>query len=314
MKKILVLQFTLLLLSVYAFATPISESEAREKALRFIHSKKGASAARSAQRFGGAASLGATLTNVESQKAYYVFNVDSVNGYVIVSGDDRMPDVLGYSYHGTYNAEDIPDNMRAWLQGYADEYQYLQTHDDAKGASLTAVKGDAVLPLLECTWSQHFPYNDLCPKINGKNAVTGCVATAMAQVMYYHKWPKQTTKVIPAYTTKSEGIYMPQIGIMTIDWDNMAPSYGYYGGTGAQNQAVAELMLLCGCAVQMNYTLDGSGAYCSPAALTDYFGYNKLSISEVIRDKYSSDVWNQMVYDEVKEGRPVLYSGDSSRT
>ena len=312
MKKILVLQLTLLFLSVYAFATPISESEAREKAVRFIHSKKGTSAARSAQRFGGAASLGATLTNVESQEAYYVFNVDSVNGYVIVSGDDRMPDVLGYSYHGTYNAEDIPDNMRAWLQGYADEYQYLQTHGDAKGASLTSVEGGAVRPLLECRWNQPFPYNNLCPMINGERAVTGCVATAMAQVMYYHKWPKQTINVIPEYKTKSEGIYMSQIGITAIDWDNMISLYGNKGGTYVQNQAVAKLMLLCGCAVQMDYGQNASSAYCDPKVLTDYFGYNKLSVSEVIRRSYASDVWNQMIYDELKDGRPVLYSGQGS--
>ena len=310
MKRIFVLQLTLLLLSVYAFATPISESDAREKAARFMLSKKqgGTSSARSAQRFGGSA-YEASLTSVESQEAYYVFNIDSVNGYVIVSGDDRMPDVLGYSYHGTYNPKEIPDNMRAWLQGYAEEYQYLQSHSDAKGASLTSVTGDAVLPLLDCKWNQRFPYNSLCPKINGQNTLTGCVATAMAQVMYYHQWPKQTTKTIPAYTTKSAGISMPQIEVTTIDWDNMVPSYGNKGGTSVQNQAVAKLMLLCGSAVQMNYGLDGSSAYCNPNVLTEYFGYNKLSVSEVIRGSYKSDIWNQMIYDEVKDGRPVLYSG-----
>ena len=128
----------------------------------------------------------------------------------------------------------------------------------------------------------------------------------MAQVMYYHQWPKQTTKTIPAYTTKSAGISMPQIEVTTIDWDNMVPSYGNKGGTSVQNQAVAKLMLLCGSAVQMNYGLDGSSAYCNPNVLTEYFGYNKLSVSEVIRGSYKSDIWNQMIYDEVKDGRPVL--------
>ena len=304
--------FALFVFFTDVIAAPISRSQARDKALQFINSKKSESSARSTQRFGRSGGTGTALTMAEARESFYVFNIDSVGGYVIASGDDRMPDVLGYAYHGTYNAEDIPDNMRAWLQGYVEEYQYLQTCGDAKGASLTAVKGDVVQPLLECKWSQHFPYNDLCPKINGTNTSAGCVATAMAQVMYYHKWPKQTTKVIPAYTTKTTGISMPQIDIMTIDWDNIMPSYGYYGGTDVQNQAVAKLMLLCGCAVQMNYGLGGSDAYCSPAALTDCFGYNKLSISEVNRSKYSSDIWNQMIYDEVKEGRPVLYSGRTS--
>jgi surface protein len=310
-KRLLLTFLTLFAFYAVTFAVPISEETAREKAARFMLSKKeGTSSARSAQRFDGS-SYGATLTSVEHQEAYYVFNIDSVNGYVIVSGDDRMPDVLGYAYHGTYKPEEIPENMRAWLQEYVEEYQYLQSHSDAKGASLTSVTGDAVLPLLDCTWNQTFPYNNLCPKINSKTTYTGCVATAMAQVMYYHKWPKQTTKAIPAYTTKSAGIYMPQIEITTIDWDNMVPSYGYNGGTSVQNQAVAKLMLLCGCAVEMNYGLDGSAAYCNPNALTEYFGYNKLSVSEVRRSSYSSNTWNQMIYDEVKEGRPVLYSGES---
>ena len=313
MKRLFLTLLTLGVFYVVTFAAPVSEETAREKAVRFIFSKMqdGTSAARGTQRFDGS-SFGATLTSAESQEAYYVFNVDSVNGYVIVSGDDRMPDVLGYAYQGTYNPEEIPGNMRAWLQGYVEEYRYLQSHSDAKGASLTSVEGGVVRPLLECRWSQSFPYNNLCPMINGERAVTGCVATAMAQVMYYHKWPKQTINVIPEYNTYSEGIYMPQIGITTIDWDNMISLYGTKGGTYVQNQAVAKLMLLCGCSVQMDYGLGASSAYCNPIALTDYFGYNKLSVSEVLRSNYVSDVWNQMIYDELKDGRPVLYSGQSS--
>ena len=164
--RFLLTLITFLTFYVSSFAAPISADEAREKAARFIASKKGgSSAARSAQRNGGSAAFGASLTVADNQEAFYVFNVDSSNGYVIVSGDDRMPDVLGYSYRGSYNRDSIPDNMKAWLQGYIEEYQYLQSHNDAKAASLTSVEGDAILPMIPTHWGQDLPYNNLCPLI-----------------------------------------------------------------------------------------------------------------------------------------------------
>ena len=314
------MRFLLTLITFLTFymsssAAPISEGVAREKAVRFIASKKGdSSAARSAQRNGGSASYGASLTAVDNQEAYYVFNVDSSNGYVIVSGDDRMPDVLGYSYSGSYNRDSIPDNI-AWLQGYADEYQYLQSHSDAKAASLTSVTGSTILPMLETHWQQSSPYNAMCPAIQGKSSVTGCVATAMGQVMYYHQWPNKTSKVIPSYTTNTEHINLPGISVTSIDWENILPSYTS-GGTQAQIRAVATLMRLTGWSVQMDYGLSASGAYLVNAvnAFKNYFDY-KSSLSYIQRNSYSGsqDSWNQKVYDELKNNRLVIYGGVSSK-
>ena len=310
--KFLLTLVTFIVFSASSFAFPISEGVAREKAARFMASKKsGSSAARSAQRFGGSATVGVSLTAVDNQEAYYVFNIDSSNGYVIVSGDDRMPDVLGYSYRGSYNRDSIPDNMKSWLQGYVEEYQYLQSHSEAKAASLTSVEGDAILPMIPTQWGQDLPYNNLCPLIGEDRTVTGCVATAMSQIMYYHQWPKQTSKKIPAYTTETSGIKMPAIDANTaIDWDNMSPAYGYYGATETMNKAVANIMLLAGCSVKMNYGLNASSAAAREAskALVEYFDY-KESISYELRKNYESDVWNQKIYNEISNGRPVIYRG-----
>ena len=313
--KFLLTLITFLAFYVTSFAAPISKEVAREKAARFIASKtNGNSAARSALRNGGSTVFGASLTAVDNQEAYYVFNVDSSNGYIIVSGDDRMPDVLGYSYSGSYNRDSIPDNMKAWLQEYADEYQYLQSHSDAKAASLTSVTGDAILPMIPTHWGQSYPYNIYCPLIGSSSTLTGCVATVMSQVMYYHQWPKQTTKKIPAYTTKTASISMPNIAVTTIDWDNMSPAYG--GVTETMNKAVANIMLLAGCSVKMDYGIKGSGAPVAyiKDALQDYFDY-KNTITYIQRDNYggSQDAWNQMVYDELKNNRPVIYGGVSSQ-
>lgn len=129
-------------------AGPVTEREAREKAARFVLSMKGdASAARAAKRFSGFGDAVAALTVAEARKAFYVFNIGSDGGYVIVSGDDRMPDVLGYSYSGTFNSEELPDNMRGWLEGYADQYEYLQTHGDAKAVTQASVMGERIEPL-----------------------------------------------------------------------------------------------------------------------------------------------------------------------
>ena len=310
--KFLLTLVTFIVFSASSFASPISEGVAREKAARFMASKKsGSSAARSAQRFGGSAAFGASLTVADNQEAFYVFNVDSSNGYVIVSGDDRMPDVLGYSYRGSYNRDSIPDNMKAWLQGYVEEFQYLQSHSEAKAASLTSVEGDAILPMIPTHWDQGYPYNAKCPLIGEDRTVTGCVATAMSQIMYYHKWPEQTKKRIPAYTTAS--ISIPAIDITPIDWDNMSPYYRLSGGTETINQAVANIMLLAGCSVKMNYGLGASSAAAREASktLVDYFDY-KSSISYELRKNYTSKVWNQKIYNEISNGRPVIYGGQGS--
>lgn len=316
--KFLLTLITFLTFWVSSFAAPISESAAREKATRFLTSKKGgSSAARSTVRRSiGAPGSSVSLTAVDNQKAYYVFNVDSSNGYVIVSGDDRMPDVLGYSYSGSYNPDSIPDNMKAWLQGYADEYLYLQSHSNVKAASLTSVTGGSILPMIPTHWGQNYPYNAFCPQYNNKLTLTGCVATAMAQVMYYHQWPNQTSKTIPGYRSqnKEEGINinLSGIGVTAIDWENVAPSYGYYGISKTMNEAVANIMRLAGYSVKMNYGLQGSGAAVEyvAGALKDYFDYNS-SATYMKRDDYNGtqDAWNQMVYDELKNGRPVIYGG-----
>ena len=307
--KFLLTLITFIVFSASSFAFPISEGVAREKAARFIASKKGgSSAARSAQRNGGSAAFGASLTVADNQEAFYVFNVDSSNGYVIVSGDDRMPDVLGYSYRGSYNRDSIPDNMKAWLQGYVEEFQYLQSHSDAKAASLTSVEGDAILPMIPTHWDQGYPYNAKCPLIGEDRTVTGCVATAMSQIMYYYQWPNQTSKVIPAYTTNTSKLKMPDINVTSIDWENLS--------TEPMNKTVANIMLMAGCSVEMDYGINASSAalYNASNALKGYFDY-KSTVSYQQRKNYSGsqDDWNQMVYDELKNHRPVMYGGVSSR-
>ena len=312
MKRFILLLFALLVLHTVVFANPISESEARAKALQFISSKQdGVSSARSAQRSGSSVGTRATLTMAEAQEAFYVFNINSNGGYVIVSGDDRMPDVLGYSYSGTYDTSNMPDNMRAWLAGYAEQYEYLQTHSETRGASLTTVAGSKVYPLLSCQYDQNAPFNGMCPIIDGKRTATGCVAVTMSQIMHYYQWPNQTSKNIPAYVT-SHNISISEIGITQIDWNNIAPEYSDYSSD-AEKNAISTLMFLCGNSVKTDYgnSRSTSNEEWAMKAFVEYFGYDN-SISKIEHTNYSDDAWNQMIYDEIRNGRPVFYSGQGN--
>ena len=154
----------------------------------------------------------------------------------------------------------------------------------------------------------------MCPTDpnTGSTCYTGCVATALAQVINYHKYPTSTVAAIPEYTSNSRSITMPEIGITTIDWANMLDDYS--GRTTADQQnAVAQLMLLCGQAVEMDYTSEGSGAYTAldVRALQTYFGFSKTT-RIIERNSCTTDTWMSLLYDELANNRPVLYSGAST--
>lgn len=249
-----------------------------------------------------------------SANAYYVFNVGNNNGYVMVSGSDLTPQVLGYASEGNFNEEHMPSNMKAWLDGYADQIAYIERTMGRNQAPILRRTSAAISPLLSSTWNQGTPYNNMCPAVNGHRTVTGCVATALAQVLNYYKYPAQTTTAIPAYKTETYGINMAEIPVTSIDWANMLDDYSG-SATTAQKNAVATLMKLCGQAVEMNYdyTNGGSGAIMSydVKALRQYFGYDE-TVCCLERTAFSTIGWENVIYNELAHGRPVLYGGQST--
>ena len=294
-RQLPILIFTLLSL-VIAKAEVISQDDARQKAMSFLTNRfqTGKKAAvRSTQK---------QLKVAESCETYYIFNVGDADGYVVVSSDDGMPDILGYSDNGRFETQNIPENMRVWLQRYEKQYEYLKSHPEAKLTSRGSDSREPIAPMLDCQWDQWSPYNDQCPN----DCPTGCVATAMAQIMYYHKWPKQTTKTIPSYTSYTNRFFIPSIEVTNIDWDNMLPTYDN-SSSEESRKAVSTLMKLCGAAVNMDYESSGSGAYIDHSVFADYFGYERgFDLNE---KDYSLDKWNNIIYEEIKNKRPVLYTG-----
>ena len=270
-------------------ASPLSRAEARQQAAMFL-SLRNRAAARAAQP-----SEPPVLTDAATPSpSYYAFNVGEGEGFVIVGADDCQQAVIGYSDSGTFNAAVLPENARAWLESYENGLHGLTGQDGQDGHSAQP----PVRPLLPTQWGQRWPYNLLCPT----DCPTGCVATAMAQVMNYHQWPQTPTTVIPAYSTYDE---LPPV---TFCWDRMLNGYSE---TASQEscEAVAQLMKYGGQALQTRYGAS-STAYEQniPLALKRFFGYDG-GAHVVYRIDYTYNEWETLILNELQAGRPVIYSG-----
>ena len=308
MKKTYLL-ILMLFVSMVTMAGPITPEQARQQITKAMSPRRSAAALQD---------LRLVATGHYQERAnvmapcFYVFNAGKNQGYIIAGADDRIPAVLGYSNSGTFDPQNVPANMQAWLQSYSDQMEYLNRHPEAAAPQNTVI-GEPISPLIQTHWDQGSPYNDLCPIDEGARSLTGCVATAMAQVMYFWKHPAATTEVIPGYTTETKGLTVAEIPAGTaIDWDNMQLKYSG-SESSVQKTAVANLMLLCGTAVYMNYTSKGSGTWGGYVgqALLQYFDYDQATKYEE-RLGYRTAEWNQKVYDELKAGRPLYYDGASS--
>lgn len=286
------------------WAQQVSQDEAMQRAIQFF-AKPSSNGMKKALR------KAPRMKAAEVNDAYYIFNDEANGGFVIVSGEERTPDILGYSNGGWFDAAKVPANMRAWLDGYKAQIKAAAASTMPTATSETYVSRTPIAPLLRTEWNQLSPYNLLCPMDNGKQCVTGCVATAMAQVMNYWQHPAQTTATIPNRVAERLNFTHPDIAAGTaIDWANM-PRTQLDATTDAQQQAVSELMLYCGMAVQMNYGANSSAAYVSniAPALINYFGYDP-GCRLLFRSNYED--WLYIIYNELRQGRPILYYGSSS--
>lgn len=321
-KDLLLLLSLMLLLSVSAIAGPRSYQQAKAIAQRqaaMLGIEMDAEVAASAK---AAPRMSVSSAVSPSATCYYVFANGEDKGFTIVSGDDRMPEVVGYSAQGTYDPDHLPANYVGFMKAYQETVEALLKGDAQVSGGLAEARQwraeragtAAVAPLLGgIKWNQMAPYNNRCPLYDGTNrSVTGCVATAMAQVMMYYQYPKELKATIKDYITQTYGIQIPEISSgVTYDWDNMLPDYSKTDYTSAQEDAVAKLMYHCGAAVQMNYG-PSSGANVTPAILATYFGYDADLMQDLTRTVFTLQQWMTLIDNELKAKRPILYSGKSS--
>jgi len=267
--------------------------------------------------------LSSDLTIAKNGTAlYYIFNI-SPRGFIIVSGHNAAPPVLGYSLENEYSAESQPENFSLWMDGYAGTIEYLinknvepepgnlllwqayMGNPETKNASTATTVG----PLIPCTWNQSYPYNYLCPPDqfgSGGYVYAGCVATAMSQVMYYWRYPQQGTGS-HGYTWDPYGYLFADFGSTTYKWNEMTNS------TSTQNFEMAQLQSQLGISVDMMYSGSGSGAYSENAAdaLRTYFGYDQ-SLELVYKDNYAYEDWKTLLRSQIDAGQPMYYHGFGS--
>lgn len=288
-------------------AAPVNPDKAARLAVEFTSSQSGR------MRIPRVTDNSLTLAytaSAQTGNAYYVFNYPDNGGFIIVSADDRLSTILGYSTEGNFDPQNVPVNMQWWLEGYTKEIgSYLATDPTVDISPLKKRAGlnfPAIDPLLTTKWNQTEPYNNMCPMDNQAHSrsVTGCVATAMAQIMNYHEWPLHPKGVSAGYNFEGT----------TLDWKNMIDDYENTPYNDLQANAVALLMLQCGRSVEMMYSAYASGAYSFdvPVAIREHFDYNASARME-FRDYFSYSEWMTMVYNELEAKRPVYYSGRSER-
>nr|WP_163270981.1 C10 family peptidase [Dysgonomonas sp. 511] len=255
----------------------------------------------------------------EKRAVYYVFSGGDNQGFIIVSADDVAIPVLGYVDSGNYNSGNTPPNFAYWMECLAQEIAYAienqikqdtetktQWENYLSGSITTKGTKAAVAPLVKTKWNQGTPYNNLCPS----SSYTGCVATAMAQIMKFYNYPDTRTVTIPGYTTATNEYVIPAITVSTkYDWTNMTNTYSSSSTSTAQ-KAVSTLMFHCGVSVEMDYTPSSSGAVTKKVgnALCTYFNYDK-SVQHRKRCYYSNTEWINTLKAEINAGRPILYSG-----
>ena len=246
------------------------------------------------------------LVLANDRDEFYVFNDEANGGYVIVSGDERTPDILAYSNNGHYDSQHIPCNMQVVLDGYAEQLAYLRANPNYKLTLTLTNEEPRIEPLLgETEWSQGWPYNNMCPTIDGSHCVTGCVATATAQLMYYNKWP-ESGKGSVSYEWNGQTL-SADFSQSVYRWDLMKPIYDH-NSSQESCDAVALLMRDIGYSCYMDYGLEGSGAQSSRGALIQNFDYDE-SMGLINRDYCDADSWHRLIMDDLINGQPIFYEG-----
>ena len=250
----------------------------------------------------------------ETTPAVYVFNAVGEQGFVLVSAEDNARAVLGYSDEGHIDAQNIPANMRAWLQMYADELARAAKAPAATDAQRSVEYYPAVEPLIgNVAWNQDAPYNNHCPIDPNSNqrSVTGCMATAAAQVMYHHKYPKKGTGSY-SYWCGWENLSV-DFSKATYDWDHMLPSYKN-GYTQQESDAVAQLMYHLGVASNMWYGSSASGAAMGTAAqaMVRHFDYD-AAIRVLMKDYMDEEAVMDAIVADLQGSRPVFIEALTKR-
>lgn len=326
MKQLWLLSWVLIF-SLTIKAAPINENQARTKAWSFVAKKRYQSIQEITLK---------SITSSKHRKAaseslpYYVFNIGENQGFILISSDDQLTPILGYSETGSFDDQQLPDNLQNLLDDYVVEYNRLSAADFRSTSQQKPLSKSAISPMLTTQWGQGAPFNLYCPMfvVGDEHCSVGCVGTAMAQVAYHvaHKRMDHSTILSGVRSYMCNAVYeqddvkgsvlVPAIPEgMEIDWSAMRDEYS---ATDSDEGAiaVARLMAVCAVSVKTQFTIPAYGSSMSntlyiTSALVRQFGFDS-TISYEQRANYSLQQWSDLIYDELAAGRPVVYRGSST--
>ena len=304
MHRLLSILIIAMLAQVSALAQTRSEQELKEIARQQLQSLYQNNGSRRA------AQIDNDAIGIMKQTDTYTIMGSEQLGFVVISNDQAQRPVLAYSDQ-QLNVQDIPCGMQWWLNAVS---EVLARHDAASAAlsrSSRRAGNTRVEPFLKSKWNQSDPFNLKCPAINNSKTPTGCVATALAQVLYFYQYPAQS-KGTGYYTVGSSSNQTYVELNTTYDWTLFQDTYfSSFFLSAAKKEAISQLMADCGAAVHMHYNSSGSGAVLSRAgtALGANFQCDSLAVQALQRDFYDRDEWLQLIRTELEAGRPVIYGG-----
>lgn len=301
----------LLCLAVGLSAAPRTQQAARQLA---------------AERLPGQSNLRLAKTinrSTERKPAMFIYTGEE-QGFAIISADSRTPAVLGYSETGHLDPNDMPIQLQAMLEAFRQQLESNNVRSMRAPARRTIAPQDTIAPMLKCEWSQDWPYNTKVPTYpveevdeqgntytRTAEGVTGCVATAIAQVMYYHRWPEHGCGTIHYVSDAWNDDIAVNFGQTTYDWDNMHDTYSYDSTyTQAELDAIGTLMYHCGAGVRAAYntpTGTGGSIYSSQCFLKANMGYDNTVRGCEMRN-YTGSGWDSLLCEELQAHRPILYA------
>ena len=291
-------------------AVPVDTEEARRKAAQFLIQKSVGDGRRMAPGRSPRMKLAHQRTTASGQPAFYVFNNDA-GGFVIVGGDDRAEEILGYSDTGHFDASNVPDGLADLLSGY--EQQVSQVSSQAqRRVTKRADNGWAdIEPMILTQWDQYAPYNNLCPidPDDGRRCITGCTAVAFAQVMYYHQWP-EIGYGRTSYKWNSQTLSADFYNV-SFEWDKMKLEYDYEDTD--EDQAVATLLYHCSLAAHAAFSSSNTPGSFNRDILTDHFGYKRTAKTLWLNNNSLAN-FEAIVYNDLTNKLPVLFCADSENS
>ena len=334
MKRKLFMTVMVLAVAIGAWAGQVGEKQARQKASAFMTGQAATRGEVSLTRVSLPLQTKSTVWSV-TDAPIYIFNYDG-GGYVIVSGDDRTADILGFSNTGHIDADRLPVNMKNWLQGYATKIERIPASavPHRKATTRGGVTKANISTKMKTEWGQSYPYDLHTPELAFSwksqdtivHTATGCVATAASMVLNYYRYPAKLKKAIDSYegtcdvpvldkgtgemdTVKNVKWKTENIAAGTpIDWDHLSDKYNK-NSTDEEKEAVSRLIQYIGCAAHMNYGYEGSDSWEGNLmiGLKDVFDYNDVYLLNDF--EYDDQGWVDAVYNEMSKAGPVLFSG-----